>query len=538
MKLKVDSVSVIVTEPETIVSNAVNTHYCYFEFDETWEEYKKKAEFKRGDILIEVLLKDNKCAIPWEVLRTRGFLKIGVFGVCGDKRRPTLWSENILISEGASEGDEEREPSKTLFQQVVEIMSETKSIAQSVRDDADNGLFKGETGDKGDAGSITFKPVTELPTENIDESVIYLVPIEGSEGENRFAEYVYIDGKWEVLGAISIQVDHSEYVKFTDLADNGKVGVIALSNSFCVQRNSSGSLMCRAISLEEYKKATTASFVSKGTLENIKYDYVKTGITTNTETLTDEEKASACDWLGAVKIPTSTGLILFNKNTGEISAAPIYQSAPSSGQIPRANSNGNIKTNAPQDDLDCANKKYAEDNFVPKVAYDSTDGALQGRVYIVDKNEVQTSKELRITAKADSIPLRNANGNFYVSEPLNQYECAPRSYVDKNKGTKLYRHEMVFPENSYRVMLVNTNANKMTTEEFITALTDSNTIARKIVCDALNDSMGWRDLVGMYGKTETQINVIYPTVDGAGKIGLTDDYLETNKDYEDTVTEL
>jgi hypothetical protein len=69
---------------------------------------------------------------------------------------------------------------------------------------------------------------------------------------------------------------------------------------------------------------------------------------------------------------------------------------------------------------------------VERVEYNSTDGSLQGRVYIVDKNNAQTSKELRITAKAESIPLRNANGNFYVNNPTNQYECVNKGYADAN----------------------------------------------------------------------------------------------------------
>ena len=70
---------------------------------------------------------------------------------------------------------------------------------------------KGEKGERGDAGSIKFIPVNELPTTDIEGSAMYLVPIEDSTEENRFTEYAYIDGKWEVLGAITVNVDPSEY---------------------------------------------------------------------------------------------------------------------------------------------------------------------------------------------------------------------------------------------------------------------------------------------------------------------------------------
>lgn len=44
------------------------------------------------------------------------------------------------------------ENQQTFAQQLQEIMNDTKDIAQSVRDDADNGVFKGDKGDKGDKG--------------------------------------------------------------------------------------------------------------------------------------------------------------------------------------------------------------------------------------------------------------------------------------------------------------------------------------------------------------------------------------------------
>lgn len=95
-------------------------------------------------------------------------------------------------------------------------------------------------------------------------------------------------------------INPDEYVKFTDIARNGVLGVVSVDNTFCSQTNTSGNLICRVLSLGTYKIATTAAFISKGTLENIKNTYVKEGITTNTEEWTDEEKAAACKTIGAV----------------------------------------------------------------------------------------------------------------------------------------------------------------------------------------------------------------------------------------------
>jgi hypothetical protein len=69
-------------------------------------------------------------------------------------------------------------------------------------------------------------------------------------------------------------------------------------------------------------------------------------------------------------------------------------------------------------------------NYVEQIEYNSTDGSLQGRVYVVDKTNTQTTKELRTTSKNDSIPLRNARGNFYVGTPSLALECTNKQYVD------------------------------------------------------------------------------------------------------------
>ena len=48
----------------------------------------------------------------------------------------------------------------------------------------------------GEAGTVQVEVVDVLPTENIKENVIYLVP-NGSSGENYYDECMYVNGKWE-----------------------------------------------------------------------------------------------------------------------------------------------------------------------------------------------------------------------------------------------------------------------------------------------------------------------------------------------------
>lgn len=231
---------------------------------------------------------------------------------------------------------------------------------------------KGEKGDKGEAGAIKFISVASLPAENIEAGAIYLVPVaDSTEEENRFTEYAYIDGKWEVLGAISIQVDHSEYVKFTDLATNTKAGVVKVESWAPVTLDKNGSII-----VQPTTKANIEERNKNRLLRVIDLDYAwKAGATTNTEEWTDEEKAAACETIGAVKQATTTSLWYIygregnkDKIFGSISSANNAKIA--SGSIPRYQHSSNdtetdpasvLLTGTPQYSYHATPKKYVDD---------------------------------------------------------------------------------------------------------------------------------------------------------------------------------
>ena len=94
----------------------------------------------------------------------------------------------------------------------------------------------------GEAGTVQVEAVDVLPTENIRENVIYLVP-NGSSGENYYDECMYINGKWEVIG--TTEIDLSNYYT-KDEVDNKSIVNIALPNS--IFEGNSGN-----IAREDYK---------------------------------------------------------------------------------------------------------------------------------------------------------------------------------------------------------------------------------------------------------------------------------------------
>lgn len=94
---------------------------------------------------------------------------------------------------------------------------------------------KGEKGDKGDSGSIKFIIVETLPSENIDESAIYLTPSENPDLKNHYDEWIWVVDRFEPLGETQIEVDLTDYVKNTDLQntiDTSLIPVTKISGTF------------------------------------------------------------------------------------------------------------------------------------------------------------------------------------------------------------------------------------------------------------------------------------------------------------------
>lgn len=67
-----------------------------------------------------------------------------------------------------------------------------------------------------EAGTVQVEAVDALPTEDIKENVIYLVP-NGSSGTNFYDECMYINNKWETIG--TTEIDMSQYSTTEELQE-------------------------------------------------------------------------------------------------------------------------------------------------------------------------------------------------------------------------------------------------------------------------------------------------------------------------------
>ncbi len=142
------------------ISDSVKFETVKFSFPPEWCGYEKTAVFTDNNghqfnILLSednpFCVADDECYVPNEVLKNSEFF-VSVFGIKDDSVATTT-KERVRVTEsGYTLADEPDEPTPDIYQQIINLTSDAKNIAYSVRQDADNGVFKGEKGEQGEQG--------------------------------------------------------------------------------------------------------------------------------------------------------------------------------------------------------------------------------------------------------------------------------------------------------------------------------------------------------------------------------------------------
>ena len=105
-----------------VVTDSINHITVVFEFDEAWSGYEKTAVFDNGLDTYGVLLENDRCIIPWEVLDGNvmsRYFGVSVFGV-KDKVRITSSEFKVpLEKSGYSDFTDSEAPSLTMCEQII-----------------------------------------------------------------------------------------------------------------------------------------------------------------------------------------------------------------------------------------------------------------------------------------------------------------------------------------------------------------------------------------------------------------------------------
>lgn len=297
-----------------------------------------------------------------------------------------------------------------------------------------------------DAEGKKYKVPTSIYIETVDVPDLWVSKVE--EDSNA---YTYTDDETIVSALVTngyIQVGYyrlarletgkvnlPDYVKFTDYASTDKAGVSKVKSEFGTSMSNGVIYLVPAFDNE----ITSQSAVNyRPLMPRHISKIVKVGTTNNTETWTDEDKAAACETIGALKAITTTY---------EANVFRIY-SVDNQGnqQIMRTTDNTNV----------IASQKYVDDNFV-------------------GKNEVSSA------SVADMIVRRTTNGNINVPiTPLNEHSAISKGWVEGLiaelasveghvtivQGTKLYKHYIEYDMGGWTVeiQIVSTRGSKYTSK--------------------------------------------------------------------------
>lgn len=237
----------ITTHQDTVVADSVNFLAVKFEFSKEWDGYTKTAVYSipEKEISVYIVLDDatNYCVgentflVPFEVIYEPGFY-ISVFGVKDDSRITSNESFIEVIKSGYKSAQPPENPTLSEYEQILLISSAAKEIAQSVRNDADNGAFigpKGDTGEKGDKGEpfiysdFTAEQLEDLKGEKGDTGATGPQGTKGDKGD-KGEPFIYSDFTEAQLAALKgDKGDKGDDYVITD-ADKTDIASIVLQN--------------------------------------------------------------------------------------------------------------------------------------------------------------------------------------------------------------------------------------------------------------------------------------------------------------------
>ena len=178
---QVEDQSVMLTNVPKLASGGNNEVQICIEFDTLWNGFKKTAVFyKKFGAVYHVALDSSGCVVvPSEVMKNKGIFYFGVFGEEGERVRTTEVIAFDVVQGAAIAHETEYEPTPDIYAEILEVANNALRIAQSVRDDADAGLFGSGGTDSGNSGGSTVMIPETLP--NPYALVINGVSYDGSE---------------------------------------------------------------------------------------------------------------------------------------------------------------------------------------------------------------------------------------------------------------------------------------------------------------------------------------------------------------------
>lgn len=159
IKIKCVDQRLIVASAPLIAAGGQNEDVVQFDFCPLWEGFGKTAVFYRTeDEVYNVVLAEDECAIPNEVLAQEGVLFFGVYGVNGGTKRTTEIIKYNLVKGALIPGKEPAEPTPDIYAQILQKYGDLESRVGRLEAGGGSGGGSGGAGVPGEDGGY-YTPV-------------------------------------------------------------------------------------------------------------------------------------------------------------------------------------------------------------------------------------------------------------------------------------------------------------------------------------------------------------------------------------------
>lgn len=171
IKLHADDQNLTSVSELKLASGNQNSVEIHVDFSEEWNGYTKSAVFftDRDGTVYEMLMVDDKCVVPSEVLSSHGVMYVGVRGVTPDAVKTTLLLR-YRVAKGAPIGTGTAvEPTSDLYQQILERFN---SAFLPEVDESHNGNFLSVVDGKWQVTDFSsmFVPITQADYDALVEA--------------------------------------------------------------------------------------------------------------------------------------------------------------------------------------------------------------------------------------------------------------------------------------------------------------------------------------------------------------------------------
>lgn len=195
-----------------------NVETLQFIIPEEYKKYNKKACFKADNKEFSLLLdNDNTLVLTNEITRYKQVeMAIEFFkdDVIARTSKILLEFEDTITSDGVTISEPNVIILNELIEQVNNLDIELENTTLTITKKDGTKKSVDTKGEKGEPGKFKLHIVDELPTVG-EDGAMYLIKKENSTSEDLYNEYIYADGKWNLIG--NTHIDLSDYYTITEI---------------------------------------------------------------------------------------------------------------------------------------------------------------------------------------------------------------------------------------------------------------------------------------------------------------------------------